>query len=81
LDRYKDVISFSEYDLGSTILVQYRIETEDAPFKSAAYRVPVVMKEKIVRQVGQLKEHGIIEDSYGPWSSPVVLLKKKDGSY
>jgi hypothetical protein len=54
LDRYKDAISFSEYDLGSNSLVQHRIEKEDAPFKSAAYRVLVVMKEEIVRQEEQI---------------------------
>lgn len=36
--------------------------------------------EIISKEVGEMLEAGVIEPSNGPWSSPVVLVKKKDGS-
>ena len=36
--------------------------------------------EEINRQVGDLKERGLIEDSDSPWAPNVVLVRKKDGS-
>ncbi|KRX29781.1 Transposon Ty3-I Gag-Pol polyprotein [Trichinella sp. T6] len=32
------------------------------------------------RLVGQMLESGVIEPASGPWSSPVVLVRKKDRS-
>jgi hypothetical protein len=31
-------------------------------------------------EIKDMANAGIIEPSYGPWSSPVVLVKKKDNS-
>ena len=36
--------------------------------------------EIISKEVGEMLKAGVIEPSNGPWSSPVVLVKKKDGS-
>ena len=78
-DKY---FAFPEDQLGRTSLVQHVIDTSDAmPIKQRPYRVSPDVKKEIDRQVDEMLEKGIIQESVSPWSSPVVLVKKKDGSY
>jgi len=69
---------FSDDQLGRTSLVQHVIETGDAaPIKQRPYRTSPESKQEIDRQVNDMLERGIIQESVSPWSSPVVLVKKK----
>ena len=38
-------------------------------------------KDQIERQLSELLLDGKIQDSESPWASPVLLIKKKDGSW
>ena len=80
--KYRDVFAFPGDQLGRTSLVQHVIDTGDAmPIKQRPYRASPDVKKEIDRQVDEMLENGIIQESVFPWSSPVVLVKKKDGSY
>ena len=71
----------SKSDLGTTNLVQHKIFTGDAaPIKQPPRRVPLASREVTNREVDQMLEIGTVRPSTSPWSSPVVLVKKKDGS-
>ena len=75
-----DVFAFSDDQLGRTSLVQHTIDTGDAmPIKQRPYRTTPENKQEIDRQVNDMLERGIIQESVSPWSSPVVLVKKKNG--
>ncbi|GBL88231.1 Transposon Ty3-I Gag-Pol polyprotein [Araneus ventricosus] len=37
-------------------------------------------KKKQIIQFLEMVDNGVIEESSGPWASPIVLFKKKDGS-
>lgn len=79
---YSDVFSAHDHDYGHTNIVRHSIRTGDAPpIKQRAYRTSPNMRAEIDRQVQQLLSQNIIEESCSPWSSPVVLVRKKDGSY
>ena len=34
-----------------------------------------------MKAIEEMQQQGVIEPSASPWLSPVVLIKKKDGSY
>ncbi|GBN90182.1 Transposon Ty3-I Gag-Pol polyprotein [Araneus ventricosus] len=61
-------------------MTQHKINTGDhQPIKKYPRRLPLAKKEAD-RLVKEMVDNGIIEESPGPWASPIVLVKKKDGS-
>ncbi|GBM92206.1 Retrovirus-related Pol polyprotein from transposon 297 [Araneus ventricosus] len=62
-------------------MTQHRINTGNhPPIKQYPRRLPLSKKEEAERLVKEMVDNGIIEESSGPWASPIVLVKKKDGS-
>lgn len=82
LDQYSDVFSKGESDLGRTSKARHKIPTGDAaPSCQRNYRQPYHLKRETQRQVDLLLQQGVVEPSSSPWSSPVLMVPKKDGSY
>ena len=81
LASFEDIFASSSLDLGHTNVIQHHINTGDArPIKQAPYRVSQSQRAKIDEHISNMLKQNIIQVSSSPWSSPVVLVKKKDGS-
>ncbi|GFU22925.1 hypothetical protein TNCV_1098561 [Trichonephila clavipes] len=62
--------------------VKHRIFTGDhAPINQRAYRVSPTERRIIHEEVQKMLDEGIVQPSESPWSSPIVLVRKKDGSW
>ena len=80
LVKYQTLFSESSTDIGRTSLVTHRIDTQGAkPINQRPRRVPLAKQQIVKDSVQEMKDADIIEPSYGPWASPVVLVTKKDG--
>lgn len=61
---------------------EHRIELNDeTPFKEPVRRVPIFKREILDAEIEKLKNQGLIEESSSPWSSPLVLVQKKDKTW
>jgi len=61
-ERYEDVMSKSDLDLGETHLIQHRIPTGDhPPIRQPLRRHPTAYNEAIDEHIGELLQHGILE--------------------
>lgn len=68
--------------VSQTPITQHRIITYDdaRPIHQQPYRVSQKERAAIKEQVKEMIDDGVIQPSNSPWSSPVVLVKKKDGT-
>nr|XP_054596242.1 uncharacterized protein LOC129163293 [Nothobranchius furzeri] len=82
LHKWKKAFADDEEDFGQTDLVQHRIHTGDAPPIKERYRPsPPSMYQEIKLLLTDMLEKGVVHESCSPWAAPIVLVKKKDGSW
>jgi hypothetical protein len=61
--------------------VYHRMDTGDArPIRQPPRRLPLAKQAQVNGMLEDMKRKGVIEESDSPWSSPVVLVRKKDGN-
>lgn len=77
LHEFSDVFDGS---LGHTNILSHQINTENStPIKQHARRIPYAHRDESARQIDEMLENGIIRESTSAWSSPIILVKKKNG--
>ncbi|XP_078241708.1 uncharacterized protein LOC144586777 [Pogona vitticeps] len=78
LSKYQQVFSNKP---GIVKGVMHRIHTGDAPPQAVSpYRVTGPYRDKVRKELDEMLRENIIVPSSSPWSSPIVLVDKPDGS-
>ena len=81
LTRHHTVFSL-EGERGETDIVTMSIDTgESSPVRQPPRRLPFVLRGEVVKRLHDMQQNGVIQPSSSPWSSPVVMVRKKDGSH
>ena len=67
--------------LGQTSIAEHEINTAyQAPIKIPPRRIPMFKRELVDQELDKMFEQEIIEPSDSPWSAPICLVTKKDGT-
>ena len=77
--EFSDVFSRGD-DLGNTPLLEHAIETHGPPLRQPYRRQNPAVRREEMAQVQQMLSSNVIRPSNSPWASPVVMVRKKDGS-
>ena len=82
LCNYHEAFVLDPNERGETELVQFTIDTGDEhPRRQPARRMPFAVREEVARQLKTMQENGVIRPSNSSWASPVVLVRKKNGTH
>ncbi|CAH8866152.1 unnamed protein product [Trichobilharzia szidati] len=80
LQEYSDVFD-DGHAMGRTNVVQHEIKTGDnLPIRVPPRCVPVHYQQQLDSMITDMLRKKVIKPSTSPWASPIVLVKKKDGS-
>ena len=81
LEKYSDIFSRGDTDLGRTRVVQMKLDTGDhPPVKQKPYKTPFSLRAMVEKQLDDILAAGVTRPSNSPWASPIVVVPKKDGS-
>ena len=81
--KYKDLFQLPGQDLGHTNIMSHKIKLkpDSQVFRSQPYQSNPRIREEISKQVQDMLNKGIISASDSPFSSPVVMVRKPDGTF
>ena len=81
INEYRDCFARETSELGKAKQGELEIRLNDEePVTYRPYRLSYAEREIVRRQISELKEHGLIRDSSSPYTTPILLTKKKDGT-
>ena len=81
INEFHDLFASESGDLGCTSIVQHEIKTEGHSIRQPVRRIPVNLKDAVDTEVERMVQLGVVRPSQSPWSSPTVMVRKKDGSW
>ena len=78
---YRDIFALARDPLGTAVGTEHFIHTSDnPPFKNAPYKVAPYKLPAVQEEIKEMLDKGVIIGSKSPYSSPIVLVPKKDGT-
>ncbi|UYV70481.1 K02A2.6-like, partial [Cordylochernes scorpioides] len=82
LGSFSGLFELNKFPSNLMSTAKHKINTEDhPPIKRRPYRVSQVERQTIQNEVDKMLKEGIVQLSESLWSSPVVLVKNKNGSW
>ncbi len=80
LMKYHSLFAKTDLDVGCTNLITHEIPLlDETPVRQPYRRIPPSQYEVVRAHIKQLLDSQIIRESSSPYSSPIVLVQKKDG--
>ena len=81
LEPFAQIISKHRFDLGQMKNYEMEIDTGDTgPIHQRQYRMSPGETQALKEICESMEKQGLLRKSKSPWSSPVILVKKPDGS-
>lgn len=76
--KHPKIIQQEGEKLSFTNMIQHKIHTKDEiPVHTKSYRYPNIHKLEIEKQIDEMLQDGIIQNSISPWTSPIWIVPKK----
>ena len=80
LREFRDVFAADMSELGDSDIALHRIDTQGLPPVHIPSRRTAEHTRKVIdEELDEMLKHGIVRPSKSPYSSPVVIVTKKDG--
>ncbi|KAJ8009558.1 hypothetical protein DPEC_G00090130 [Dallia pectoralis] len=81
LEKYTDDFAAEDEDLGYTDKVKHAIHLiDDAPVTLPYRRIPPTQYQEVKEHISKLVRKGVVQESSSSYASPVVIVRKTDGS-
>ncbi|MEW8547985.1 MAG: retropepsin-like aspartic protease/reverse transcriptase, partial [Candidatus Thiodiazotropha sp.] len=82
LSEFQDIFMSPDGQLGRTHVASHSIDVGNAkPIKIPPRKCPLAQREIIDTELDKMLSQNVIEPSDSPWSAPICLVKKSDGTY
>ena len=82
LEEYRDVFANSDDEVGCTHRTQFHVHTKNqVPVAVKLRRTPFALQNEVNQQVKDMETRGSIGPLSSPYSAPILLVPKADGSY
>ena len=81
ISEFRDIFVSPGQSLGRTSTIKHSIRVEGPPVRQPLRRIPFALQDTVRAEVQKMLKQGVIKESSSPWSSPVLMVKKKDGTW
>jgi len=82
LRRHSDAFATGPMHLGYCSVLEHDVDTGDVePIRQPQRRPPLSARQAEEDILNEMLQTDVIEPSNSPWSSPVCMVRKKDGNY
>lgn len=81
IEKNHHLFTITDNSIRQTPVVEHVIDTSDSqPIHQHPYRHSLFERQQSEQQVEEMLRDGIIRESHSPWSSSVLLVKKRNGT-